>query len=84
LNDRWHQPYRSSLVPGLANALGLAGHCTGLYGKALSGAGPSITAFVDADNSAPAREALEQVYKRASIKGAVRPLAVAARGVEYL
>lgn len=43
-DDRWHQPYRGSLVPGLAEALALK-H-PDLLGVCLSGAGPSVLAFV--------------------------------------
>jgi homoserine kinase len=81
LEDRWHQPYRAPLVPGLREALKL--ECPGLYGLALSGAGPSIIAFVDASNPAPARAALEKIYRDAGVAGEVRELDVAARGVEY-
>lgn len=44
--DRLHQPQRESLVPGLAEALGLP-RTAGLLGIALSGAGPSILALVE-------------------------------------
>jgi homoserine kinase len=40
LEDRFHQPYRVSLVPGLGEVLKL--RAPGLLGCALSGAGPSI------------------------------------------
>jgi homoserine kinase len=40
LEDRFHQPYREGLVPGLADVLKL--RAPGLLGCALSGAGPSI------------------------------------------
>ena len=43
--DQLHQPQRESLVPGLAEALALP-RMDGLLGVALSGAGPSILAFV--------------------------------------
>jgi homoserine kinase len=42
--DRWHQAYRASLVPGLSEVLQLK-H-PGLLGICLSGSGPSILAFV--------------------------------------
>ena len=44
LDDRLHQPYRAPLVPGLADALAFR-HPT-VLGAFLSGAGPSIGAFV--------------------------------------
>ena len=46
--DRLHQPRRESLVPGLAEALALP-QMPGLLGVALSGAGPSLVALVDAN-----------------------------------
>jgi homoserine kinase len=45
LEDRFHQPYRASLVPGLADILKL--RAPGLLGCALSGAGPSILVFYE-------------------------------------
>lgn len=48
MRDRLHQPRRESLVPGLAEALALP-QMSGLLGVALSGAGPSIVALLDAN-----------------------------------
>jgi homoserine kinase len=45
LGDRFHQPYRIPLVPGLADILKL--RAPGLLGCALSGAGPSILVFYE-------------------------------------
>ncbi len=45
LDDRIHQPYRSSLVPGLEEILKL--RAPGLLGCALSGAGPSVLVFYE-------------------------------------
>jgi homoserine kinase len=45
LEDRLHQPYRLSLVPGLEDILKL--RAPGLLGCALSGAGPSILVFFE-------------------------------------
>jgi homoserine kinase len=45
LEDRFHQPYRASLVPGLAEILKL--RAPGLLGCVLSGAGPSILVFYE-------------------------------------
>jgi homoserine kinase len=43
--DRLHQPYRYSLVPGLEEMVNL--RAPGLLGCALSGAGPSILVFYE-------------------------------------
>jgi homoserine kinase len=45
LEDRFHQPYRVPLVPGLDDILKL--RAPGLLGCALSGAGPSILVFYE-------------------------------------
>ena len=45
LEDRFHQPYREPLVPGLHDILKL--RAPGLLGCALSGAGPSILVFYE-------------------------------------
>ena len=45
MEDRIHQPYRASLVPGLEQILRL--RAPGLLGCALSGAGPSILVFYE-------------------------------------
>jgi homoserine kinase len=45
LEDRLHQPYRYSLVPGLEEMVKL--RAPGLLGCALSGAGPSILVFYE-------------------------------------
>src|SRR6185369_11003830 len=45
LEDRFHQPYRAPLVPGLNDILKL--RAPGLLGCALSGAGPSILVFYE-------------------------------------
>jgi homoserine kinase len=45
LEDRFHQPYRLPLVPGLKDILSL--RAPGLLGCALSGAGPSVIVFFE-------------------------------------
>ncbi len=45
LEDRFHQPYRVPLVPGLGDILSL--RAPGLLGCALSGAGPSVLVFYE-------------------------------------
>ena len=45
IEDRFHQPYREALVPGLHEILRL--RAPGLLGCALSGAGPSILVFFE-------------------------------------
>jgi homoserine kinase len=57
MKDRLHQPYRAALIPGMAAILEHAAE-HGALGAALSGAGPTLIAFVDADS--PDKAALER------------------------
>jgi homoserine kinase len=73
LRDRWHQPFRQTLVPGLEQALAL--EHPDLLGVCLSGSGPSIVAF--ADRNIPAIESLlRRVYDRLGLPCEVRALRV--------
>jgi homoserine kinase len=47
LEDRLHQPYRQSLIPGMPDVLAAA-KTAGAFGAALSGAGPCLIAFTEA------------------------------------
>jgi homoserine kinase len=73
LDDRLHQPYRAPLVPGLADALAFR-HPT-VLGAFLSGAGPSIGAFV-LDDAAVAERFFIELYARLGLPCAVRTLDV--------
>ena len=64
--DRLHQPYRTPLVPGLAEVLAL--DVPGMVGAFLSGAGPSVAVCAVGD-VAPVVDALRALY--ASIDPAV-------------
>jgi len=64
-DDRWHQPYRSSLMPGLAEALRFT-H-PNVLGVCLSGAGPSILAFVRG-NSLVVAEAIRELLARNKVE----------------
>lgn len=72
LRDRWHQPARAPLVPGLEEALAL--DHPAVLGVCLSGAGPSVVALA-ADDPGGAAAALEGVYRRLRIPCTIRTLA---------
>ena len=73
LRDRWHQPYRQPLVPGLEAALAL--DHPDLLGICLSGSGPSIVAL--AEHDVPAVEALLATsYEPLGIPFQIRTLGV--------
>jgi homoserine kinase len=72
MRDRLHQPHRESLVPGLREALTLP-RMQGLLGIALSGAGPSIVALVD-DNDSEIGARIASCFRAHKIDSTVRTL----------
>jgi homoserine kinase len=71
LRDRWHQPFRQPLVPGLAEAIEM--RHPGLLGVCLSGAGPSILALVS-DHATDVAAALGALYDRLGVSHTIRIL----------
>jgi homoserine kinase len=57
--DRFHEPYRTPLMPGVARLLDLT-YEAGAYGACLSGAGPSVIAFAPPDLGTGISQALRQ------------------------
>jgi len=72
LRDRWHQPARAALVPGLAEALALDDPA--LFGVCLSGSGPSIVAFTG-EGEPVVIDLLKNLYDRIGVACTVRTLA---------
>lgn len=70
--DRWHQPHRAPLVPGLAEAL--KWEHPGILGVCLSGAGPSIAALVNGDGTEVAA-LFRGLYDRLGVPCTIRDLA---------
>jgi homoserine kinase len=66
LNDRIHQPYRAPLCP-LLPALQDFPKGKGVLGSVLSGAGPSVLMFLDAD--IPTQKTAERVANHLKQKG---------------
>lgn len=60
--DKLHQPYRAALVPGLRSVF-QAGMEAGAKGVALSGAGPSVLAFVEESHAEPVGAAMMGAFQ---------------------
>jgi homoserine kinase len=71
IRDRWHQPYRAALVPGLADALAL--QHPDLVGVCLSGAGPTVVALVIGSIES-IQDALTGIYSRLGVPCHIRVL----------
>lgn len=78
MQDRIHQPYRASFVPGLEEMIAL--EIPGLFGVALSGAGPSVIALVDRLDH-PAGAAMQDIFRGHRIESVVLPHSIASQGV---
>jgi homoserine kinase len=70
--DRWHQPARAPLVPGLAEAIALDDPA--ILGVCLSGAGPSILALAAADAAPAAAARLHALYAGLGLPCTIRSL----------
>jgi homoserine kinase len=79
LEDRFHQPYRAPLVPGLADILKL--RAPGLLGCALSGAGPSILVFYERGYEAVC-DLVRQIFQLHGHSAEVLLTHIAERGYE--
>jgi homoserine kinase len=73
LEDRWHQPARSALVPALRECLAV--DHPSVLGVCLSGAGPSVLALAAPGRSEEAAAILGDVYRRLEIPHTIRNLA---------
>ncbi len=77
--DRLHQPYRETLVPGLADILKLS--APGLLGCALSGAGPSILVFYERGSESVC-DLVRQVFRLYGHESETLWTGIARRGYE--
>lgn len=68
MQDRLHQPYRFGLIPGAEAAISAA-LAAGAFGAALSGAGPSVIAFVNQDHQKVTRN-IQRAFE--SVKTPIR------------
>jgi homoserine kinase len=78
--DRLHQPYRLPLIPGAAEALAAA-HSSGAA-AAISGAGPSLIAFVEEGREKSIAEALRAPFAEKGIKSQIYSLKSTTKGAE--
>jgi homoserine kinase len=83
MQDRLHQPYRAELIPGMTEILERAAE-HGALGAALSGAGPTLIAFVDAASGAHAEleQFLLQTLKQEGIEAQTLWLAPCVQGTQ--
>lgn len=79
MQDALHQPYRSALFPHVAPMIESAVE-HGAFGACLSGAGPSVLAFVDPERGARVAEALNDEARNRDVAGTAIVLDIATGG----
>ncbi len=80
--DRLHQPYRLPLIPGAAEAI-VAAQKAGAA-AALSGAGPSLIAFVEEGREKSIAEALRAPFAEKGVKTQIYSLQSTTQGAEIV
>jgi homoserine kinase len=79
MQDTLHQPYRCALFPHVGPMIESAVE-HGAFGACLSGAGPSILAFVDPERAARVAEALNDEARSRAVAGAAIVLDIVMEG----
>ena len=72
LKDRWHQPARAALVPGMDDAIAV--DHPAVLGVCLSGAGPSVIALAAPGRADEAAAVLGGLYRRLGVPHTIRNL----------
>jgi homoserine kinase len=78
MRDRIHQPYRAALIPGLEEILDL--QMPGLFGIALSGAGPTVLAITESQSEETAGREIVKLFMKHGVRATFHALSVDRRG----
>ena len=79
LQDRLHQPYRASLIPGF-DAVRNASISAGAYGAVLSGSGPTIAAVAPPAAADAVGRSMKDAFSNAGLASRILVTAIEARG----
>jgi homoserine kinase len=80
MRDRIHQPYRASMIPGLEEILRL--DIPGLFGVALSGAGPTVFALTQPEQANEVGLVISAVFSRSGVSATPHKLDFDLKGRE--
>ena len=83
LQDKLHQPYRQTLIPGY-DAVNAAAVAAGAYGMVISGAGPTLLALVDTIHAKSVETAMANAWIGKGINSTVRSLPLDTQGASIL
>ncbi|MEO1431354.1 MAG: homoserine kinase [Cyanobacteria bacterium J06632_19] len=79
LQDKLHQPYRKKLINNY-DAINAAALSAGAYGMVISGAGPTLLALTDTENSQAVATAMASEWENKGIKAQVQTLQIDNKG----
>ncbi|MTJ07010.1 homoserine kinase [Anabaena sp. UHCC 0204] len=83
LQDKLHQPYRQTLIPGY-DAVNAAAMAAGAYGMVISGAGPTLLALAEADQAKLIATEMANAWQKQGITSIVRSLPLDTQGASIL
>lgn len=83
LQDKLHQPYRQTLIPGY-ESVNEAAINAGAYGMVISGAGPTLLALVDITKAKSVETAMTNAWMAKRINSIVRSLPLDTQGAVIL
>ncbi len=79
LEDKLHQPYRQTLIPGY-EVVKQAAIAAGAYGMVISGAGPTLLALAGQSQAEAVSQAMQQAWENQAVKVEVRSLSLDTQG----
>jgi homoserine kinase len=82
LQDRLHQPYRQSLITGMAGVQAAA-IAAGAYGLVISGAGPTLLSLAPMGTIELVAVAMQQAWQVIGVTAVTKCLAIAKDGTTY-
>lgn len=82
LQDKLHQPYRQSLIPGM-EAVQAAAIAAGAHGVVISGAGPTLLALGSAGQIEAIAESMVKAWRRSGVTATKKCLSIAKQGTTY-
>lgn len=82
LQDKLHQPYRQTLIPGM-EAVQAAAIALGAHGVVISGAGPTLLALGSPAKIEAIGEAMVKAWKQVGVAATQKCLSIAKQGTTY-
>ena len=82
LQDRLHQPYRQSLIIGLADVQAAA-IAAGAYGLVISGAGPTLLSLAPMGTIESVAQAMQLAWQKIGVTAVTKCLAIAKDGTTF-